>query len=40
MAWRAKIESLPEACDSFLEILHLSELLKATGHSVGKVIQR
>jgi hypothetical protein len=39
MAWRAKIESLTVACNGFLEILHLSQLLKACGYSVGEVIE-
>jgi hypothetical protein len=38
MAWRAQIESLTVICDSFLEVLHLSQLLKAGGNSVGEVI--
>jgi hypothetical protein len=39
MAWRAKIESLTVVCDGFLEILHLSQLLKAGGHSASEVIE-
>jgi hypothetical protein len=39
MAWRAKIESTTVVCDSFLEILHISQLLKAGGHSEGKIIE-
>jgi hypothetical protein len=40
MAWRVKIESLTVACDSFLEILHVSQLLKSGVHIVGEVIER
>jgi hypothetical protein len=40
MAWTAKIESLTVACDSFLEILHLSQLLKAGGNNAGEVMER
>jgi hypothetical protein len=39
MTWRAKIENLTVACDSFLEIPHLSHPLKAGGKSVGEVIE-
>jgi hypothetical protein len=39
MAWRAKIKSLTVVCDGFLEILHLSQQLKAGEHSVGEVIE-
>ena len=39
MARRAKIESSTVACNSFLEILHLSQLLKAGGYSGGEVIE-
>jgi hypothetical protein len=39
MAWRAKIKGLTVACDSFLKILHLSQLLKASENSVGEVIE-
>ena len=39
MAWRAKIEGLTVACDSFLEILHLSQLLIADENSDGEVIE-
>ena len=39
MAWREKIESLTVAYNSFLEILHLSQVLKAGENSVGEVIE-
>jgi hypothetical protein len=39
MAGRAKIEGLTVACDGFLEILHLSQLLKAGGNSAGEAIE-
>jgi hypothetical protein len=39
MAWRQKIESLTVACDSFLEIFYLSQLLKAGVNSVGEVTE-
>jgi hypothetical protein len=39
MAWRAKIESFTVACGNFLEILHISQLLKAHGQSAGEVME-
>jgi hypothetical protein len=39
MAGRTKMKSLTVACDSFLQILHLSQLLKAGGHSAGEVVE-
>jgi hypothetical protein len=36
---REMIESLTLACNSFLEILHLSQLLKAGENSGGEVIE-
>jgi hypothetical protein len=39
MARRAKIESFAMACDGFLEIIYLSQQLKAGGHSGGEVMQ-
>jgi hypothetical protein len=39
MAWRAKVESLTVAYDSFLEILHLSQLPKAGENSEAEVTE-
>jgi hypothetical protein len=39
MAWRAKIESLTVACNGFLEILDLPQLLKAGANSTGEVTE-
>ena len=39
MTWRAKIESLTVGCDSFLEVFHLSQLLKSGENSDGEVIE-
>jgi hypothetical protein len=39
MARGAKIESLSVACDSFLEILHLSPLLEAGENGDGEVVE-
>jgi hypothetical protein len=39
MAGRPKIKSLTVICDSFLEIIHLSQLPKAGGNSIGKVAE-
>jgi hypothetical protein len=39
MARRAKIEHLTMACDSFLEILHLPQLLKAHENSDREAIE-
>jgi hypothetical protein len=38
MPWREKIESLTVACNGFLEILRLCQLLKAGANSAGEVI--
>jgi hypothetical protein len=40
MARRAKGESLLVVLDGLLQILHLSQLLKASANNVGKVIER
>jgi hypothetical protein len=39
IAGKEKVESLTVVCDSFLEILHLSQLLKAGGNSAGKITE-
>ena len=39
MARRAKVKSLMVVCDSFLEILHLSQLLKAGQNSSSEVVE-
>jgi hypothetical protein len=39
MAWGAKIESLTMARDSFLECLHLSQLLKVGKNGASEVIE-
>ena len=39
MAWRGERESLTVQCNSFVEILHLSQLLKAGANSGGEVIE-
>jgi hypothetical protein len=39
MAWRTKTKSMTVACDSLLEIIHVSQMLKAGGHGVGEVIE-
>jgi hypothetical protein len=40
MPRRAEIESLTVACNSFLEILYLSQLLKSEGNDNAEVIER
>jgi hypothetical protein len=40
MARRAEIESLTVACNRFLEILRLSQLLKLEGNDNAEVIER
>jgi hypothetical protein len=39
MSGRVKIESLTVVCNSFLEILHLSQLVKAGAQRAGEVIE-
>jgi hypothetical protein len=39
MTWRTKIKSSTVACDRFLEILHLSHLLKADDKGDAKVVE-
>jgi hypothetical protein len=40
MARRAKGKSLSVALDGLLQILYLSQLLKASENGIGKVIER
>jgi hypothetical protein len=39
MGWRVKTESFMVACNSFLKIVHLSELLKSGAKSIGEVME-